>query len=67
MNRVNFATGLARKAGSTGSVDQLLRTFVDGIVSPTARDTLTQFAHDNPGATADLLALTLSTPEFQLN
>jgi uncharacterized protein (DUF1800 family) len=67
LNRVNFASGLARKSGSTASVDQLLATFVDGTASPTTHDTLTQFAHDHPEATADLLALTLSTPEFQLN
>jgi len=67
LNRVNFATGLARMAGSTASLDQLLGSLVDGVVSPATHDTLTQFAHDNEGATADLLALTLSTPEFQLN
>jgi uncharacterized protein (DUF1800 family) len=67
LSRVNFATALAQKSGSTASLDQLLATFVDGTVSPTTHDTLTQFAHDNPGAAADLLSLTLSTPEFQLN
>ncbi|HYS02381.1 MAG TPA: DUF1800 domain-containing protein [Candidatus Eisenbacteria bacterium] len=67
LSRVNFATALAQKFGSTASLDQLLATFVDGTVSPTTHDTLTQFAHDNPGAAADLLSLTLSTPEFQLN
>jgi len=67
LNRVNFATALARKSGSTASVDQLITTFVDGTVSPTTHDTLTQFAHDNPDAATDLLSLTLSTPEFQLN
>jgi len=67
LSRVNFATALAQKAGSAASLDQLLATFVDGTVSPTTHDTLTQFAHDNPGASADLLSLTLSTPEFQLN
>lgn len=67
LNRVNFATGLARKTGSMASVEQLLATFVDGTVSPTTHDTLTQFAHDNPEAATDLLSLTLSTPEFQLN
>ena len=67
LNRVNFATALARKSGSAASVDQLLATFVDGTVSPPTHDTLTQFAHDNPDAATDLLSLTLSTPEFQLN
>jgi uncharacterized protein (DUF1800 family) len=67
LSRVNFVTALAQKSGSTASLDQLLGMFVDGTVSPTTHDTLTQFAHDNPGATADLLSLTLSTPEFQLN
>jgi uncharacterized protein (DUF1800 family) len=67
LSRVNFATAMAQKFGSTASLDQLLATFVDGTVSPTTHDTLTQFAHDNPGAAADLLSLTLSTPEFQLN
>ena len=67
LSRVNFATALAQKSGSTASLDQLLATFVDGTVSPTTRETLTQFAHDNPGAATDLLSLTLSTPEFQLN
>ena len=67
LSRVNFATALARKSGSTASMDQLLGTFVDGTVSPTTHNTLTQFAHDNPDAAADLLSLTLSTPEFQLN
>ena len=67
LSRVNFATALAQKSGSAASLDQLLATFVDGTVSPTTHDTLTQFAHDNPGASADLLSLTLSTPEFQLN
>ena len=67
LSRVNFATALAQKSGSAVSLDQLLGTFVDGTVSPTTHDTLTQFAHDNPGAAADLLSLTLSTPEFQLN
>src|SRR5947209_15859279 len=67
LSRVNFATALAQKAGSAASLDQLLATFVDGTVSPTTHDTLTQLAHDNPGASADLLSLTRSTPEFQLN
>jgi len=67
LSRVNFATALAQKSGSTASLDQLLATFVDGTLSPSTHDTLTQFAHDNPGAAADLLSLTLSTPEFQLN
>jgi uncharacterized protein (DUF1800 family) len=67
LSRVNFATALAQKSGPTASLGQLLATFVDGTVSPTTHDTLTQFAHDNPGAAADLLSLTLSTPEFQLN
>jgi uncharacterized protein (DUF1800 family) len=67
LSRVNFATALAQKSGSTASLDQLLGTFVDGTVSATTHDTLTQFSHDNPGAAADLLSLTLSTPEFQLN
>jgi uncharacterized protein (DUF1800 family) len=67
LSRVNFATALAKKSGSTATLDQLLGTFVDGTVSPTTHDTLTRFAHDNPGAPADLLALTLATPEYQLN
>jgi uncharacterized protein (DUF1800 family) len=67
LSRVNFVTALAQKSGSTASLDQLLGTFVDGTVSPTTHDTLSQFAHDNPSAAADLLSLTLSTPEFQLN
>lgn len=67
LSRVNFATALAQKSGSRAMLDQLLGTFVDGTVSPATHDTLTQFAHDNPGATADLLSLTLATPEYQLN
>jgi uncharacterized protein (DUF1800 family) len=67
LNFVNAATQRMRPSSSSSSLDQLMSTLVDGIISPTTKDGLQAFKAAFPQNQAGLLFMVLATPEFQLN
>jgi uncharacterized protein (DUF1800 family) len=70
LSRVNFGNAATQRMGAslpTQSLDQLLRTLVDGSVSPSTHDALTAYAQQHPGDQSGMLFMVMATPEFQLN
>jgi uncharacterized protein (DUF1800 family) len=68
--RINYANGASMKSSSTlksQSLDQLLKTLVDGNVAPGTRQSLEQFASAHPNDRAGLIFFVLATPDYQLN
>ena len=70
LTRINFAAGVAQKAAPASTfkgLPGLIDTFIDGNVTPSTRDALTQAATGTGQIPVTLMYFVLATPEYQLN
>src|SRR5437588_2145694 len=70
LTRINFAAGVAQNAAPASTfkgLPGLIDTFIDGNVTPSTRDALTQAATGTGQIPVTLMYFVLATPEYQLN